>query len=81
MLKVLYLLNFAGKAGTERYVETLVKYLAADGLVQPFFAYNEGGLLVERLEAMGVPCRVVREIGPRDKEFYFRDYRTEDGLQ
>ena len=56
MLKVLYLLNFAGKAGTERYVETLVKYLAADGLVQPFFAYNEGGLLVERLEAMGVPC-------------------------
>ena len=41
MLKVLYLLNFAGKAGTERYVETLVKYLAADGLVQPFFAYNE----------------------------------------
>jgi len=28
-----------------------------------------------------VPCRVVREIGPRDKEFYFRDYRTEDGLQ
>ena len=49
MLKVLYLLNFAGKAGTERYVETLVKYLAADGLVQPFFAYNEGGLLVERM--------------------------------
>ena len=31
--------------------------------------------------AMGVPCRVVREIGPRDKEFYFRNYRTEDGLQ
>ena len=55
VLKVLYLLNFAGKAGTERYVETLVKYLSADGLVQPFFAYNEGGLLVERLEAMGVP--------------------------
>ena len=49
MLKVLYLLNFAGKAGTERYVETLVKYLSTDGLVQPFFAYNEGGLLVERL--------------------------------
>ena len=47
MLKVLYLLNYAGKAGTERYVETLVKYLSADGLVQPFFAYNEGGLLVE----------------------------------
>lgn len=56
-MKVLYLLNFAGKAGTERYVETLVKYLSADGRVEPYFAYNEGGLLVERLEAMGVPTR------------------------
>lgn len=56
-MKVLYLLNFAGKAGTERYVETLIKYLSADGRVEPYFAYNEGGLLVERLEAMGVPCR------------------------
>lgn len=33
MLKVLYPLNFAGKAGTERYVETLVKYPIADGLI------------------------------------------------
>lgn len=54
-MNVLYLLNFAGKAGTERYVETLVRYLSADGRVKPFFAYNEGGLLVERLEEMGVP--------------------------
>ena len=57
MLKVLYLLNFAGKAGTERYVETLVNYLSADGLVTPYFAYNEGGLLVERMQEMNVPCR------------------------
>jgi len=56
-LNVLYLLNFAGKAGTERYVETLVKYLSADGLITPFFAYNEGGLLVERLQALNVPVR------------------------
>lgn len=56
-MNVLYLLNYAGKAGTERYVETLVKYLSADGRVKPFFAYNEGGLLVERLEALGVPTR------------------------
>lgn len=56
-MKVLYLLNFAGKAGTERYVETLVNYLSADGRVEPCFAYNEGGLLVERLEALGVPTR------------------------
>ena len=56
-MKVLYLLNHAGKAGTERYVETLVKYLSADGRVEPYFAYNEPGLLVERMEDMGVPCR------------------------
>lgn len=59
MRKVLYLLNFAGKAGTERYVETLVRRLSQAGLVKPFFAYNVGGLLVERLEALGVPCRQV----------------------
>ena len=46
-MKVLYLLNHAGKAGTERYVETLVRYLSADGRVEPYFAYNEPGLLVE----------------------------------
>lgn len=56
-MKVLYLLNHAGKAGTERYVETLVKYLSADGRIEPCFAYHENGLLVERLEAMGVPTR------------------------
>lgn len=58
-MNVLYLLNHAGKAGTERYVETLVKYLSADGRVNPFFAYNESGLLVERLEALNVPTRQV----------------------
>lgn len=56
-MKVLYLLNHAGKAGTERYVETLVKYLSADGRVEPCFAYHEPGLLVERMEEMGVPVR------------------------
>ncbi len=56
MMKVLYLLNHAGKAGTERYVETLVKYLGGSK-VDPYFAYNESGLLVERLAAMGVPTR------------------------
>jgi glycosyltransferase involved in cell wall biosynthesis len=54
MMKVLYLLNHAGKAGTERYVETLVKYLGGNQ-VEPYFAYNEGGLLVERMAELGVP--------------------------
>jgi len=58
MLKVLYLLNFAGKAGTERYVETLVHHLNGKK-IQACFAYHEGGLLVERMEAAGVPVRQV----------------------
>lgn len=57
-MKVLYFLNYAGKAGTERYVETLVRYLGFSR-VEPYFAYNIKGLLVERLEALGVPCRRV----------------------
>lgn len=56
MLNVLYLLNHAGKAGTERYVETLVKYLHGKH-INAFFVYNESGLLVERLEEMGVSVR------------------------
>lgn len=57
-MRVLYLLNYAGKAGTERYVETLVKYLGGKE-IEPYFAYNLEGLLVERLEAMGVPTRQI----------------------
>lgn len=55
MIRVLYLLNHAGKAGTERYVETLARTLGEQGLVEPYFAYHESGLLVERMEEMGVP--------------------------
>ena len=71
-MNVLYLLNFAGKAGTERYVETLVSYLSADGRVKPFFAYNEGGLLVERLEAMGVPTRQITTVSYTHLDVYKR---------
>lgn len=31
--------------------------------------------------ALGVPCRVLREIGPRDREFYFGELKIEDGLR
>lgn len=53
MLRVLYLLNHAGKAGTERYVESLIRKLNNDR-IKAYFAYNEEGLLVERLKALGV---------------------------
>ncbi len=46
------MLNHAGKAGTERYVQTLIERV--DGIT-PFFAYNEDGLLAERLKELDVP--------------------------
>lgn len=65
-MKVLYLLNHAGKAGTERYVQTLVERLSADGRVEPYFAYNEGGLLCERMKALNVPVRQIEMRSPYD---------------
>lgn len=53
-MKVLYLINFAGKAGTERYVENLVAHLhpekAACGL-----CYNVDGPLAEKMRSKGIP--------------------------
>jgi len=40
MIKVLYLLNHAGKAGTERYVQTLIEKLH-NNKIKAYFAYNE----------------------------------------
>ena len=53
MIRVLYLLNHAGKAGTERYVQTLIEKLN-NKRIKAYFAYNEDGLLVERLRSIGV---------------------------
>lgn len=67
MLNVLYLLNHAGKAGTERYVETLVKYLNRSK-ISAFFAFHEPGLLVERMEEMEVPIRRIEMKGRFDRK-------------
>jgi len=53
-MNVLYLLNHAGKAGTERYVQTLIEKLHPHK-IKAFFVYNEDGLLRERLEQSGIP--------------------------
>jgi glycosyltransferase involved in cell wall biosynthesis len=53
MLKVLYLMNHAGKAGSEAYVQSLVERLHGSH-IKAYFAYNEEGLLVERLGKLGV---------------------------
>lgn len=65
MIKVLYLLNHAGKAGTERYVQTLIQKLK-DKKIEPYFAYNEDGLLVKRLESMGINTYRIKMRNPFD---------------
>lgn len=53
-MKILYLINFAGKAGTEKYVENLIRILGEDKII-PYLAYNVPGELSEKLENLGVP--------------------------
>ncbi len=54
-MNILYLLNYAGKGGTEKYVRDLVcEYNGSKAKCH--FAYNEDGLLREQLEDMGVNC-------------------------
>lgn len=53
-MKVLYLVNYAGKAGIEKYVQNLTRLLAGAG-GEPHFAYAIPGELSEKLAAAGVP--------------------------
>ncbi|HHV96995.1 MAG TPA: glycosyltransferase [Clostridiaceae bacterium] len=70
MIKVLYLLNHAGKAGTERYVYTLIEKLN-NKRIKAYFAYNEEGLLVERLKNIGVETFVIEMKNPFDVKAAF----------
>ena len=54
-MNILYLINFAGKAGTEKYVSNLVHILSARG-ESCHLAYNIPGQLCETLESEGFPC-------------------------
>lgn len=64
-MKVLYLINLAGKAGTEKYVENLMGYLhpnrCACGL-----CYNLEGPLSEKIAAAGMPVHRVVMRNPLD---------------
>ena len=53
-MNVLYLINFAGKAGTEKYVENLIRI--GRGRINPFFAYNIEGELSQKMKEASVPC-------------------------
>lgn len=65
MVNVLYLLNHAGRGGSERYIQVLIEELSACG-VKPFFAYNEAGPLLDWMQRRGVPCRRIEMSGPYD---------------
>jgi glycosyltransferase involved in cell wall biosynthesis len=65
MIKVLYLINHAGKAGTERYVQSLVEKLGGKE-IEACLAYNEEGLLVEKLSELGVTSHRIAMKNPFD---------------
>ena len=64
-MRILYLINHAGKAGTEKYVYNLVKRFK-DTETQCFFAFNETGPLAEKMDDLGVPCFQVEMKNPFD---------------
>ncbi len=64
-MKILYLINHAGKAGTEKYVLNLVKFLQ-DKNEECFFAYNEGGLLSEQMNELGIKSLNLKMKNPFD---------------
>ncbi len=57
-MRVLYLINHAGKAGTEKYVYNLAKAYHTKK-AECFFAYHEEGPLLEQMQSLGIPtCRI-----------------------
>ena len=62
---VLYLINHAGKAGTERYVYTLMSNARKYGYT-PYFAYNERGLLLDQVEKLGIKRFQIEMRSPYD---------------
>ncbi|MCL2564601.1 MAG: glycosyltransferase [Defluviitaleaceae bacterium] len=50
-MNILYLINYAGKGGSEKYVKLMAEYAKAQG-GNIFFVYNETGLLVSQMEGI-----------------------------
>lgn len=64
-MKVLYLINYAGKGGSERYVQILAQsFLKRD--VEVFFAYNENGPLVKQMKELNIKTYNINMKGPFD---------------
>ena len=56
-MNILYLISYAGKAGTEKYVINLMRTYSAQGH-RCFLAYMDGGELAEKAKSLG--CGVFR---------------------
>ena len=65
MLNILYIINHAGKAGTEKYVYNLIKTFNGTK-TRCIFAFNEAGLLSEQVESLGVKSYVLPMRNPFD---------------
>ncbi len=65
MLNVLYLINYAGKAGTEKYVYNLIEKYHNKG-AKCYFVYNEEGPLCEQVVSLGVTPKRIEMKNPFD---------------
>lgn len=65
MIRILYLINYAGKAGTEKYVYNLAeKYHKKEA--ECFFVYNEEGPLCEQIKSLGITPKRIEMRKPFD---------------
>ena len=55
-MNILYLISFAGKSGTEKYVQTLMERFSAEGHTC-HLVYQTAGALSETMETAGFPVR------------------------
>lgn len=61
----MYLINYAGSGGSEKYVQTLAQNLIKCGGT-PFLCYNKSGGLVDIMKTMGIICFKLEMAHPFD---------------
>ena len=64
-MKILYLINFAGKAGTEKYVKNLIEEYNGKR-AECYFAYSVAGQLSKDMEEMKIPSLKFKMLFPLD---------------
>jgi glycosyltransferase involved in cell wall biosynthesis len=63
MKKIMYILNYPGDGGTEKYVLNLISALGKDRCV---FVYSENGPFLDKFKELGLPSYQVTMNGPFD---------------